>query len=400
MKNYVEAEEVRLVYSGSHYFETLERIIDESRTSLHLQTYIFECDETGLHVVAALKRAAARGVQVNLMVDAYASFPFSGEARKELLAAGVRFRTFSPLFSKESIFIARRMHHKIVVADKFTGLIGGINIANKYNTVYGNYAWLDYAVLIKGEVCEYLHVLCEQFYFRKRPRLLRTWEQASIDNPSTAGLQRFVRFRRNDWIQRKNEIHKSYTEALLKAENSVTIVASYFLPGNNFRRLLREAAERGVEITIIMAGRSDISSMRLAENYLYDFYLRHNIRLFEWTNSVMHGKAMIVDDTWSTIGSYNLNFLSHYVSIELNADIIDRQFIGEFSKHLHDITQNSCTAVQLDRHSKQNNPLMKVLRWAAYSFYRILMAMALRSKRYREKQRIAPFRKTKDQSND
>lgn len=384
MKNYVEAEDVQLVFSGSHYFEVLERIADECRHTLHLQTYIFECDETGLRVVEALKRAARRGVKVFVMVDAYASFPFPRSVVRDLRDAGVHFRLFSPLFSRESIFIARRLHHKIVVADKYVSLIGGINIANKYNTAFGDYAWLDYAVLIKGDVNEYLHLLCEQFYFRFKPRNLRKWEN-EVKLPPRNSNNHYVRFRRNDWIQRRNEIHKSYIEALIRAESSVVMVASYFLPGRNFRRLLREASARGVNISIILAGRSDINSLRLAENYLYDFYLRHNIKVYEWTNSVMHGKAMIVDDTWATIGSYNLNFLSHYVSIELNADIIDQRFINHFSKHLDDIIHNSCTAIQIDRHLNNRNIFVKPLRWLAYNFYRMLMGMAMWGRKYRKK---------------
>lgn len=383
MINYAEADDIKLVYSGSNYFETVDRIIDESRDTLHLQTYIFECDETGMRVVEGLIRAAQRGVRVFMLVDAYASFPFPRKVATVLREAGVNFRLFSPLLSRESIYIARRMHHKIVTADKHVGLIGGINVANKYNTFHGGNPWLDYAVLITGPVCEYLHVLCEQFYFRLRPKILKDWEQRT--RLPAAGSHRYVRFRRNDWLQKRNEIHRSYVEALYKAETSVVMVASYFLPGRNLRHLLRKAANRGVSIQIIMAGRSDISSLRLAENYLYDFYLRHNIRLYEWTNSVMHGKAMIVDNTWATIGSYNLNFLSHYVSIELNADVIDAEFVDSFSKHLYDITHYSCTAVQLDRHKKSKSILISLLRWLAYNFYRLLMALAMSSKMYRDR---------------
>ena len=96
MRNYAEADDIQLIYSGSNYFETLDRIIDESREYLHLQTYIFACDETGLRVVDGLKKAAQRGVRVFLMVDAYASFPFSRKVAKELREAGVHFRLFSP----------------------------------------------------------------------------------------------------------------------------------------------------------------------------------------------------------------------------------------------------------------------------------------------------------------
>jgi cardiolipin synthase A/B len=383
MKKYVEAEEISLVYSGSHYFDVIDQLADECREVLHFQTYIFDTDNTGYRVIDALKRAAARNVRVFLMVDAYASFPFPREIAEELHDAGVHFRLYSPLLSSEAIFIGRRLHHKIVVADRRIGLIGGINVADKYNSVDGGTAWLDYAVLIKGEVCEYLHLLCEQFYKKLKPYALQWWERHTADIPST-GSEAYVRFRSNDWIKRNNEIHKSYIEGILKAEKSIVLVASYFLPGNNFRRLLRSAAARGVSISIVIAGRSDVLSLRLAEHYLYDFYLRYKIKLYEWPHSVLHGKAMIVDDTWVTIGSYNMNFLSHYVSIELNADIIDKNFIGEFSQHLNALMKDRCMAVELKKENKRIF-ILQFLLWLAYNFYRLLMMLALRSKKYREK---------------
>ncbi len=385
MRKYAEAENIQLVFSGSNYFDTLERIIDESRYILHLQTYIFNTDETGFRVMDALKRAARRNVRVFLMVDAYASFPFPKDLADDLRQAGVHFRLYSPLLTSESMFIGRRMHHKVVVADKRTGMLGGINIANKYNSGVTDKTWLDFAVLITGDVCEYLHLLCEQFYKKQNPRALNAWEKNFSHALSKINTHKYVRFRRNDWLKRKNEIHKSYLEAIIRSESSITLVASYFLPGNNIRRLLREAAARGVEIRVIVAGVSDIGSLRLAENYLHDFYIRHGIRVFEWTDSVMHGKAMIVDRTWATIGSYNLNFLSHYVSIELNADVIDPQFVDSFSDHLSYLITHNCRPVDLKSRAKNNNPVLRFVRWLAYNFYRIMMMLALRGKKYREK---------------
>src|SRR4051812_30218018 len=144
MRNYCEAEDIKLVYSGKNFFEVLHEVISNSREYLHLQTYIFETDETGFKVMDSLKAAAARGVRVYMLVDAYASFPFPASIANDLRAAGVHFRLFSPLLSSESIFIGRRLHHKIVVADRQTGLIGGINIADKYNVNVEDNPWLDY----------------------------------------------------------------------------------------------------------------------------------------------------------------------------------------------------------------------------------------------------------------
>lgn len=379
MKKYLSAEEIQLVFSGHNYFELLEEIIEKSKNTLHLQTYIFASDETGKRIIEALKRAAVRHVDVYVLLDAFGSNSFSKEMTHELASSGVHFRKFSPVFSSESGYFGRRMHHKIVVADKTSAMIGGINIANKYNSTSKSEPWLDYAILIKGNVCEYLHLLCEKGYKRHTVRAINKWEN---NTPiQYAGKTNLIRFRINDFIKGKNEIHQSYVEGLKKARTSITIVASYFLPGKGFRKLLAQASARGVVVKIILGGQSDAASVRLAENYLYDFLLRNNIHLYEWTNSVLHGKAMIVDDNWATVGSYNLNFLSHYISMELNADIIDTVFIKEFSTHLDEIMENDCRHVDLNLPGQRKNIFSRFKMWLAYSFFRILMIATVNKKR-------------------
>ena len=384
MKKYLEAEDIELVLSGKNYFEVLEQMIDESKESLHLQTYIFDTDETGLKVIDSLQKAARRGVSVFVLCDAYGSFSFSSTVKRELIQSGVHFRFYSPLFSSESIFFGRRLHHKIVVADKRTALIGGINIANKYYQLKDDdEAWLDYAVLVKGEVCEYHSLLCEAVYKRKRKHSLFAWEN-KIKIESINKERKLIRFRRNDFIRRRNEVHRGYIESISNAKTSIVIVASYFLPGNHFRKLLRLAAERGVEIKIILAGKSDVNSVKLAQNYLYEFYLNHGIQLFEWQNSVLHGKVMMVDNSWVTIGSYNLNFLSHYISIELNAEIIDQKFTQEFSNHLETILQKNCIPIDLDKFFKKINYFNRLKMKLAYIFHRSIMNIVMLGRNYKK----------------
>ncbi len=309
MKNYQQADRIQLVNSGSAYFTMLETLIAGARETLELQTYIFENDETGRLVVAWLKAAAQRGVHVAVMADAFGSNGFTEKIIQELTSAGVRFRFFSPLFSAEGIAFGRRLHHKIVVADGQKALVGGINIADKYNALHEQQAWLDYAVLIEGRVCLGLYTLCRRLFARKQTQLLRKTTEPLAGAAST----KLIRFRRNDWLLGRNEIHRSYFEAIIAAQQRITLVASYFLPGRALRNLLRDASARGVQIQIILAGKSDVPVLWLAERYLYNFYLSNNIRIFHWNESVLHGKAMTVDGKWATIGSYNLNYLSHYL---------------------------------------------------------------------------------------
>lgn len=383
MKKYFHAHDIRLITSGKNYFDTLAEIINSAKEVIHLQTYIFETDETGLAMVDLLKKAAQRGVRVFMMVDGFGSFPFDGDVADDLRNAGVNFRIYSHLFSSESVYLSRRMHHKIVVADKNLGIIGGINIANKYNDMPEERAWLDYAVLVQGNICEYLHILCEGFYLKKKKIRLFAWEKSFNCGSDHEQGHRLLRFRRNDWLKGYNEIHQSYVHSINRAESSIIIVASYFLPGRNFRKILRKAVERGVKIKVLMAGRSDISSARLAENFLYDFYIRHNIEIYEWEDSVMHGKAMIVDDTWATIGSYNLNYLSHYISIELNADVLDPVFVTTFSEHLNKITQTLNNSSRLKMQEQKKGWFLMLRRWLAYNFYRMIRNLLTMGKKFR-----------------
>lgn len=383
MEKYLNAKEIKLVHSGSNYFEVLQTIINGAKHTLYIQTYIFIADETGLEVISAIKKAVARGVNVLVMADAFGCYP-SHKLLESLKEAGATCRLFAPLFSSESTYFGRRLHHKIIVADKRVALIGGINIANKYRGTNAEQPWLDYAVQINGGACEYLHLLCEKFYYKRSTRALRHWERQKYLKFEGNSL---VRFRRNDWLKRNDEIHRSYVKAIVNATTSITVVASYFLPGFLFRKLLRDAARRGVKITIILAGKSDSTTLRLAETYLYDFYLKNNIKLYEWRNSVMHGKAILVDNAWLSIGSYNVNYLSRYLSIELNADIMDETLAHHFAKHLEDICQNDCNFINDLHKARKKHGAGTWRAWVAYNFHRLVQNMMMIGRKYREQLR-------------
>ncbi|HXC03796.1 MAG TPA: phospholipase D-like domain-containing protein [Bacteroidia bacterium] len=379
MKNYVPADELKLIHSGNDYFDVLEELIVNARERIDIQTYILEYDQTGKRIILLLKEAVQRGVRVTLLADAFGSSGFPKEGLKEMEQSGIRARLFSPLFSSEAISFGRRLHHKIVVADNTAALIGGINLADKYHGSLPTPPWLDYAVLIRGQACGYLAELCESIYDRKTEFL------HGHMNPE--GQKGVIRFRRNDWIKGKNEIHRSYVEAIIGAEKSITLVASYFLPGRLFRKLLKEAVAKGVRIRIILAGKSDLAIIPLAEKYLYYFYLQNKIEIYEWDNSVMHGKAMTVDGMWTTIGSYNLNNLSHYLSIELNADITDQHFVDVFDKHLDEIISTKCKAVTLDTFQRKRSLWFRIRIRLGYEIYKLLMLFMMR-KRVIEKKTV------------
>jgi cardiolipin synthase len=156
----------------------------------------------------------------------------------------------------------------------------------------------------------------------------------------------------NDWLKWKNEISNAYIHAIRNAKEEVTIVGSYFLSGRKLRKALKKASQEGIKIKLILAGISDVPFIKPALSYLYSYFLKQNIELYEWNKSILHGKAAVVDQQWTTIGSFNLNHLSSYGSIEMNVKIDSPEFSKELSTHLEDII-SQCEPVTSDTLKKK-----------------------------------------------
>lgn len=361
-------DNIVLVHSGEDYFLRLRNIISKAQNEIHLQSYIFENDTTGLEIAEALKEAANRKVKVYILLDGYGSSKLPNNFLENLKQHGINIRFFSPLFSKNNFYIGRRLHHKVVVVDGEIVLIGGINIANKYRGSNTEHPWLDYAVQIDGaSIGEPLQQLCKDIYLKKT-RTNKEIIQCNFYNTNETS----VKILRNDWLKQKNEICNSYINALQKADKEVIIVGSYFLPGRRLSNALKSAAKRGVKIKIILSGVSDLPIVMRATHYLYSSLLKQNIELFEWKKSVLHGKLMVVDNEWSTVGSFNLNHLSSYGSIEMNAEINSRQFSEKLCTHLMDVIEQS-ERITFETLKTRNGMYTKFINWFAYRLVRLAL---------------------------
>lgn len=363
--------EVKLLQSGDAYFSVLLNAIENAQTLIHLQVYIFDLDKTGNLVLDALKRAVQRGVKVFVVVDAYASEQLTLKTVKEWMSYGIYLKRFSPLKNKRGYGLGRRLHHKIVWVDGKVALIGGINIADKYSGYHGHKPWLDFAVEVNGPLLNEIRKVCEEILprrvIKRIPHRIHKSMQVAANKGIVAGITK------NDWLRSQVEISESYRAAIKHAENELTIVASYFLPGNRVRRLLRKATERGVHVKVVLVGVSDVPFVRPAMRYLYDWMFRQNIEIYEWQPSVLHGKLMVVDGRWTTIGSYNLNALSDYGSLELNVEINNDAFATQVNQFLQTEVLPHCTKITSIDFLKHKTIFNQFLRWLSYVGIRMLL---------------------------
>lgn len=337
---YTTDNSIQLVRGGAPFFDLLETLIAGARKSIHFQMYIYEDDVTGKRISTALNDAARRGVVVYLLLDGYASRMLGEETVSGFRESGIHFRWFEPLFKGDNFFVGRRMHHKVFVADGHHGLVGGLNVSDRYNDMPDQPAWLDWAVYVTGDVSKQLFDRCVQMWFKKTPK-----PQGYSVTPQRKPTDCFVRLRINDWVQNKNQISRSYLEMFRNARGNITLMSSYFMPGRVFRKNLRLAARRGIKIQIILTKISDVPIAKKAERFFYPWLLRNNIEVYEYKRKVLHGKMASCDGQWVTVGSYNFNDLSAYASIELNLDIHNTGFTKTVDEAFDRIIVNDCDRI-------------------------------------------------------
>jgi cardiolipin synthase A/B len=368
---YIPHNKAKLIRGGREYFTLLPKLIGQAQRTIHLQVYIFEDDETGKLIGAALMEAAKRGVRVYLLCDGYASKELSAGFIKELHAAGVNFRFYEPLLKSEHFYFGRRMHHKVLVVDAHYGLVGGINISNRYNDINDDPAWMDWAIFMEGPICSSLHQICINLWAKPGQLAIRRSMRHELPAIPVTGNSP-LRIRRNDWVKSKNQISRSYIDMFKKATSNVIIMSGYFLPGTIIRHHMSRATKRGIDIRVIVAGKSDVKLAKHAERYMYRWLLKRDIKLFEYNKSVLHGKMATRDQKWVTIGSYNVNDISAYASVELNIDVNDPEFAINVQHQLEDIMKNDCVQITEETYNQKYNFFQRFIQYCSYWLVRII----------------------------
>jgi cardiolipin synthase len=373
------AKSAELIKGGKPYFESLLTDIQKAAYRICILTYIYEEDETGQMIELALEKAAQKGVQVYLMADGYASQKLSHRFRDQMVKSGIIFKFFEPIFKSKHFYFGRRLHQKAVLIDGSLAFIGGVNFSNHYNDLPNKKAWLDFAVRVHGSIVQSL----EQYFWEiwgNPPSYANA--QTSNFKPQTTSLSfnkkqepLIVSMAINDWITGKKEITNAYKEMLRGARKEVLILCSYFLPGTQIRKEIMKAAKRGIRLKIVTAGPSDVPLAKHAERWLYDWMLRYGIEIYEYQHNILHGKIAVCDATWMTIGSYNVNNISAYASLELNLNIKNEAFALMTKNTIEKIIQEECMLITRQQHLRKKNLIKQLGRWFSFQLIRMIFKL-------------------------
>ncbi|TCJ15983.1 cardiolipin synthase ClsB [Parasulfuritortus cantonensis] len=367
---------VTLLAGGGHFFPDLIAALDRAEREIHLESYIFEPDETGLAVAEALVRAAARGVRVKVLLDGFGARTFPAPLAARLREAGVALMFFRPELGswRLRMYRLRRMHRKLAVIDARVAYVGGINIIDDANTMPGAGKRHDYAVRVEGPLLADVYPAVRRLWLLVRWSAIGHRPHHSPPLAVAAGPagDQVAEFLQRDNLRHRREIEEAYLDAIRAARREVLIANAYFLPGRRFRQALVEAARRGVRVTLVLQGRTDHRWFQLVERALYRYFLENGIEIYEFHASELHAKAAVVDGAWATVGSSNIDPFSLLLAREANVVVYERGFAETLHARVCEAMADGAHAIQ--RREWSHVPWhVRFASWALYGLVRLLM---------------------------
>ncbi|MFA5521121.1 MAG: cardiolipin synthase ClsB [Castellaniella sp.] len=358
---------IDLLNSGADFFPALCAAVDAARHSVHLETYIFNLDATGRHVLDTLAAACARGVRVRVVIDGFGSHAQADELVARLQAMGVRWRIYKPRPKgtwrrRLSPSRLRRLHRKTAVIDRCVGFVGGINILDDYfdvpNDGCGPMPRFDFAVRLRGPLVADLLRAQRTLWlrmgwrrpddlegFQRRLSRLMQWRARRRPAPVPAaepGQRAALVLRDNFRFARR--IEKVYLLALREARRDVLIANAYFFPGRRLRNAMVEAARRGVRVRLMLQGRPEYPVQHWASRHMYAELLAGGVELYEYQPSYLHAKVAVIDDQ-AMVGSANLDPFSLFLAREANVWVDDAAFAQSLRTELEKALAQHCRRI-------------------------------------------------------
>lgn len=340
------ATRAELLVGGEQTYTQLLEAIAGARHHLHVEYYIVEPDHTGLAFRDALVERARAGVRVRLLMDAIGSARIGKAFLAPLREAGAEVAFFHPAHLR---FVTRprvnlRNHRKVVVVDGELGFTGGINLCDDQDARYCRAAFHDLHLRLEGEVVHWLQLaFLEDWHYATGVALrdAQLW-------PSLANGKLLAQVLTSGPDSPVEAIHRVKVEAIHQADRRVWLVTPYFVPGEAARMALTSAALRGLDVRVIVPARSDSRIVSACARSYYDELLAAGVRVFEYQPSMLHSKALLVDEDTCVVGSANFDHRSFRLNFELSVLLHDVAFAARLEAEMQD-TLSHCREVRADR---------------------------------------------------
>jgi cardiolipin synthase A/B len=330
----VTGNKVELLIDGPTTYDAMFVAIDNAKDHINMETYIIEDDEIGQRFLKKLVLKQINGVQVNLIYDSVGSLNTPKAFFEPLIENGgnvLEFNPINPLNLRKGWELNRRDHRKLLIIDGQIAFVGGINISSVYSSgsfgtsksTHNKQPWRDTHLRMIGPVVNEFQKL-----------FIATWDE---QKGKPLAFRQYFPEAKNEGNEVVRALGSSPEEpysqmfvALLStinsAETQISLTNAYFVPDPQMLTALKEAAQRGVDVRLLLPEKTDSQLVFYASRSFYDELLSANIKIYERHDALLHAKTALIDGVWSTIGSTNLDWRSFTNNQEINAIVLGQDF--------------------------------------------------------------------------
>ncbi|HTN24744.1 MAG TPA: phospholipase D-like domain-containing protein [Solirubrobacteraceae bacterium] len=317
---------IELFINGDEIFPAMLATMAAAQRSLNFLSYLYWSGEIGSTIAAALCERAQAGVEVNVLLDAVGSAKMDRRLIRDMDEAGVNFAYFRPPKPYAIRRLNNRTHRKLLIADGTTGMIGGVGIADQWT---GNAQdpdhWRDTHVRVRGPVVRGLQgAFAENWLEATGDVLVGPAYLPALEPVSDDGAMQVVRSTANVG---DTNVEALYFLAIACARRSLHLTSAYFAPRPAFVEALTDAAQRGVDVRVLVPGpHIDKEVVRQAGRAVYEQLLEAGVQMFEYRPTMIHAKTLTIDGAWSSVGSVNFDNRSFQLQDEVTLCVCSEQF--------------------------------------------------------------------------
>lgn len=356
----VAGNRVTLLVDGPEAYQAMFDAIEKAKDHIHLESFILADDEMGQRLADMLLERRSAGVDVKVIYDAIGSFSSPSKYFDRLRKGGVLVHEFHPVGIR--IWrLTQRDHRKLLIVDGRVAFTGGINISEVYSG-RGSLSsdkekkhdtksrWRDTDVRIEGPaVAEFQKLFLKTWGHREEKG-----NHVEQDFPPLNDVGHdLVRVIASNGGKDEYSIYKAYLNAISLAQWRIWVTQAYFSPNDQFLSALKDAAQRGVDVRILLPGFTDSHFILYTSRAHYTELLKAGVKLYERDDRLLHAKTAVIDGIWSTVGSSNLDYLSFLHNYEANAVIVGRDF-GQQMENLFQLDLSHAQLIELGKWKRRS----------------------------------------------
>lgn len=366
--------EVKILKSGEEKFIDLFEAIKGAKHHVHLEYFNFRNDSIANALFDLLAIKAKEGVEIRALFDAFGNSSNNKPLKKKHLKAirerGIQIEQFDPIRFPWVNHVFHRDHRKIAIIDGKIGYTGGMNIADYY--IHGLPKigeWRDMHVRIDGDAVNDLQDIFLEMWNNCTEQDVQGEAYYPFASDSTGIDEHDVKVAIVDRYpkrEQKKVMRRVYAKAIESAEDKVQIINPYFTPTKIIKDAIKKAVKKGVKVEIMIPGKSDIGFTPDAALYIANNLRKKGADIYIFNGGFHHSKIMMVDSTYCTVGSTNLNSRSLRFDYEVNAFIFDEKVTAELIDIFEEDQENS-TLLTKEMYKKRS-PWKKFVGWFAHLF--------------------------------